>query len=532
MDEIQHPTPQTPAEDWDDSIREALDLYDASLNVFPVIRASKEPYGSHSILTTTRLHRPSLPALVRGSNIAVMTGRLSGNLFVLDCDSEGSFQRIGHGLATLSIAAWPRNGVDGGQYWLRCQDGEVANAKVGDVDVLGNRKYTVAPPSLHPSGMVYEWLHRAGPQPPLVSLDTLGVLGLGLETVGRRRARGKMHELPVVADRVLVEQDTSAYHSDSEAEFAVCLSLIGVGYGDADIMYLLSLFPPPHYAKVGETHFKRSVLDQARMKQRPPDRASSRRPGDPHSSAFMRWAEARPWPGRTGNTDRAVYLALCQRMRMDGGIPFRGSVREVAELAGVNKETACAALSRLVKAGLVHLEGQDGAARSARYSLAVHVLSEYVPVAQEPVCPPPASGENQSQTRTVGEAYALVGVSVRNSEAHDVWHSLALGKSALACWTTLQAAPGLTEAEIVARTGKTRPTVRLALGKLDGHGLAHADDGHWRAVDVSVAVLDQIAQEQGTLGRAEGRVQRHREERERHATAIIEAQKRNWLARQ
>lgn len=504
-----------------DLVAEAERLYDAGLNVFPIIRASKEPYGSHTILTTTRLHRPSLPGLVTDSGIAVMTGRLSGNLFVLDCDSWASFEEVGDGLAARDVSAWIRSGVDGGQYWLRCQEGEIANGKAGHVDVLGNRKYTVAPPSVHPTGMVYEWLRRDGAQPPLVSLDRLEGLRLGLETVGRRRARGKLHELPVVANRVLVEQDITGYQSNSEAEFAACLSLIGVGYGGVEIMRLFSIFPPPHYAKVGEVHFERSVLDKAREKQVPLSRVAYRRPGNPHSSAFIRWAEGRPWPGRTGNTDRAVYLALCQRMRMDGGSSFRASVREVAELAGVNKETACAAIGRLVKAGLVRLEKADAKAVSHHYSLSTDVLDDYIV----------ANDGATHQTRTVGEAYTPVGISVRNSETHDAWHRDALGKSALAVWTALQAGQGLTEAEIGDQKGKAKQTVRRALMKLEQHGLARVDDGEWRAVEASPDILDLIALEAGTLGRADQRSQRHREERERHVTAVIEGQKRAWMAR-
>lgn len=283
----QEPTASTPLAVCADLVAEAERLYDVGLNVLPIIRGSKDPYGSHAILTTTRLHRPSLAGLVAGSNIAVMAGRKSGNLFVLDCDSWTSFNEVGDGLAARDISAWIRNGVDGGQYWLLCQQGEVANGTVGDVDVLGNRKYTVAPPSIHPSGMVYEWLRREGPQPPLVSLDRRDGLGLRLETVGRRRVRGKQHELPVVANRVLVEQDTMGYGSNSEAEFAVCLSLIGVGYGDAEIMRFFALFPPPHYVKVGETNFTKSLLDQARAKQVPLSRGASRRPGYLYSSAFV-----------------------------------------------------------------------------------------------------------------------------------------------------------------------------------------------------------------------------------------------------
>ncbi len=194
-------------------------------------------------MTTTRLHRPSLSGLVQDSNIAVMAGRLSGNLVVLDCDNWDVFERIKTALDAAGIAAWVRNGIDGGQCWLRCADGEVSNATVDGVEVLGNRLYSVAPPSIHPSGMVYKWVKRNGFQPPLVPLDSLAALGLGLETVSRRRARGKQHELPVVANRVLVERDTTGYASNSEAEFAACLSLIGVGYDDTDVMRFLRYVP-------------------------------------------------------------------------------------------------------------------------------------------------------------------------------------------------------------------------------------------------------------------------------------------------
>lgn len=202
---------------------------------------------------------------------------------------------------------------------------------------------------------------------------------------------------------------------------------------------------------------------------------------------------------------------------MDGGARFRASVREVAELAGVNKETAYKAIGRLVRGGYVSPEAADKQASSSHYSLSPHVVGD---------------DETSPESRTVGEAYTPVGISVRNLEAHDVWHRDALGKSALACWTVIRTSQGLTEVEIAERTGKTTPTVGRALLRLEQHGLAHADGKKWRAADVPHDVLDAIALESGTLGKANQRVQRHREERERHATVIIEQQKRDWLGRQ
>ena len=497
-------------------VREAERLFDAGLNVFPVVKGGKEPYGPHGILTTTRLHRPSLAGLVTDSNLAVMTGRLSGGLFVLDCDSWETFQRVGEQLAARGIRTWIRSGTDGGQYWLLCAEGEVRNAKIGALDILGNRKYTVALPSIHPEGMVYEWVERDGPNPPLVSLAQLDFLPLQLESVSRRRTCEKPNVLPPVANRVLVERNTTGYSSNSEAEYAACASLVSAGFEDGWILRVFEQFGPPHYTRVGDRNFKRYVLDSARAWVSDPARADSARSGDSHSSVFITWAESRAWPGRTGNTDRAVYLALCQRLRMDGGMPFRGSAREVGELAGVNKETACNALVRLVTAGLVQPEGQNRQAGASLYSLALPDIDE------------------KDVTRTVGEVYtSFVGGNVRTAfGSHDAWHGGALGKSALACWQALRATPGLTVAEVVGRTGKTRPTVKRALAGLERHGLARADDGGgWETLEVSPDALDRIALELGTLGKAAERVERHKGERARYATAMIEKHKRDWQRR-
>ena len=498
-------------------VREAERLFDADLNVFPVLKGSKEPYGPHSILTTTRLHRPSLAGLVTDSNLAVMMGRLSGGLFVLDCDSWETFQQIGEELATRGVRAWIRSGVDGGQYWLLCAEGEVKNAKIGAVDILGNRKYAVAPPSIHPEGMIYEWIECDGSHPPLVSLTQLDFLPLQLESVSRRRNREKPNVLPPVANRVLVERNTTGYASNSEAEYAACVSLVSAGFEDGWILRVFEQFGPPHYAKQGDRNFKRYVLDSARAWLSDPARTKPSQTGKAHSSVFIAWAESRAWPGRTGNTDRAVYLALCQRLRMDGGMPFRASAREVAQLAGVNKETACNALVRLAAADLVKPEGQNRQLGASLYSLVLPDILE------------------KDVTRTVGEAYTpFVGSNVRTAfDSHDAWHSSALGKSALACWQVLRASPGLSVAHVIEHTGKTRPTVKRALAGLERHGLARAESGgEWGALEASLDVLDRIALELGTLGKAAERIERHQGERARFAAAVIQEQKRDWQRRQ
>src|SRR5262249_22670463 len=105
-------------------------LYDAGPNVFPIPFASKDPYGSTTILTTSRIHHSYIEELFTGSNIAVMTGRLSQNLCVLDCDDDDTFAFVGENLRKRKIRAWIRMGMRGAQFWLRCAEGEVQNANL------------------------------------------------------------------------------------------------------------------------------------------------------------------------------------------------------------------------------------------------------------------------------------------------------------------------------------------------------------------------------------------------------------------
>jgi predicted transcriptional regulator len=492
-------------------LSEAEALYAVGLNVFAIQPGSKLPYGPHAFLTTTRLYGPSLPSLVAGSNIAVMTGRLSQNLFILDCDSPEAFERIGTALEGRNIRAWIRNGARGGQFWLLCREGEVANTKIDKVDVLGNRKYAVAPPSIHPSDMVYEWTAREGNLPPVVSLAQLDFLPLQLASLGQRRAnREKQHVLPPVANAVLVEQNIAGYASHSEAEYAVCLSLIGAGFNDGMILRLFDQFAPPHYTKVGAANFQKYVLNAAHTYRNGSEQSV---PRSDHSSRFVEWAETRPWPGRTGSTDKAVFLALCQRMQREAATSFRASIREIAESAGVNKETALSAIHRLTDAGLVHPDGHDQTTGAGLYTLSV---------------PESLSREGRCVIRTLYPTGGVGDPGVRIlHHAHDAWHPHALGKAALACYTALLLQP-MSAKGIAEATGRTRFTVQRALRALEQHGLIHYKGDTWEAVETTREALDKIALDYGTLGKACQRVEQHQTERQQHASLRLERQKLRW----
>jgi hypothetical protein len=70
-----------------------------------------------------------------------------------------------------------------------------------------------------------------------------------------------------------------------------------------------------------------------------------------------------------------------------------------------------------------------------------------------------------------------------------------------------------TVAELVVASGRFRPTVSRALGKLTQHGMARKVGEAWEGIAATVERLDAIAQQCGTAGKGIAQVEKHREER-------------------
>jgi hypothetical protein len=223
------------------------------------------------------------------------------------------------------------------------------------LQVIGNRKYVVAPPSVHPTGLIYSWVNREGEMPSLVTLESLDFIP-DLTLVS-----SKWRKLPPVAHRVLVEGELSSYASNSEAELAAAMSLVKAGYTEDEIVALFEHHQPPHYANKRDPSrwFERHLLPKA----------FEYADANPMSDDIKDWAEYRAWPGRTGETDKRVFLALCHRANLDGRKCFRASIREVAEIANISKTTALHSIQRLIEDGLISHTGIDEKSRANLYSL-------------------------------------------------------------------------------------------------------------------------------------------------------------------
>jgi hypothetical protein len=136
----------------------ALKYLDLGFNVLPIRPDTKRPYVEWTIYQRERvephevddwwMHWPK-------ANVGIITGSISG-IFVLDIDSPGAkVYTKDKGIPDTPIAATSK-GVhiyfDYPSFLL----GNKSDTKIG-MDIRGEGGYVVAPPSLHESGITYEW---------------------------------------------------------------------------------------------------------------------------------------------------------------------------------------------------------------------------------------------------------------------------------------------------------------------------------------------------------------------------------------
>lgn len=380
--------------------RQALALYQRGWNVFPVPRPDevrryaeltgscdpegKPPYVLQPIFTA-RLHvcgpeckrrnmqtgAKCLPEyaefinLFTRANLAVMAGRTSGNLCIIDADQNG--ERVKRELQARNIPHWAYQTGRGINFILRLAEGEAANlpkgkAKIPGVEIWGSDHFAVLPPSIHPTGVIYEWLGvdpLNDPDLPKVSIKELDWLGAKLKSGDW--AEPQLFGLPDWTGNLSENNRKTlvSMFAEGERNTAIVSPLYDIAalikrgevskHTALDLLYQLAdrctdRNGQPYPRKHIDTMLK-SALNKRGLKP-----AREYKGGDNRKSGIYekaaRFASVYQWPGRTGQADRAVFMTLANRARIEGAI-FKVSTREVALLANMTKKTAGLALRRL-----------------------------------------------------------------------------------------------------------------------------------------------------------------------------------------
>jgi hypothetical protein len=562
----------------------AVDLYHRGLNVFPVpepheVQAwaaerpghrdptRKPPYLLEPLFIT-RLHlcdehcierqrksgKPCvLPearfeALFEGANLAAMAGRTSGNLVGLDCDTPRAFETVRDGLEERRTAHWAYETARGGGILLCLAEGEAANMPKGttlvdDLEVWGHHHYMVLPPSVHWSGVVYTWLTppgTAGEPPPQVSIHDLEWLGVTLERQKLQQWDSPdLSGLPAWTGALSRRNQEFLVHGVPEGDrnsrlFAAACDMAGCGvpYADAEPLILTAAArcDPPYPVRDAV-----SSLKSAYNRKRVPARKGRRADLLPDWQKAQAFAERHVWGGDTAQSDRTVFLAVCERARMEGRPVFRASEREVSELANRSRKTVQEALHRLSGRVdspdtplLLQVAGSHPVSRAYLYSFTELALN---PPEHQDAARAHLPHYSPLETNGVGvRALKPVGNPTTAAE-QDVFGRL--GPVSWRVWQHLLQCCEPSGAAIARATGLNMGSVNRALRRLKELGLVTTNtaDGHLFGEPRSEEELQRLAVKLGVSGRSEKRKREHKRERERLVNKQLAARRWAWRMR-
>lgn len=500
----------------EDLFREAKHLYASGFNVLPLRPDSKRPFGVWTPLQWGRIAESDIEGIFGNPdhpvNLAIVCGATSGNLLVIDCDRQESFERLKGELKRRNLRTWVRNSPRGGHFYFLLEEGEANNFKGDGYEVRGHSCYVLAAPSIHPNTGEVLTIDKPTPLPATVKLEQLSFIkGVSLRRYSQRKEKHGV--LPPVADTVLIGCDISGYPSNSEAEYAACLALLGTGHTPAEVLAIFRKCQPPHFKKVGEANFTKYVLEAAfKKREENRDGIESTAYGRLLYQALIDGINANPFPGRTGLSDTMVLCALLNRASMEGqATNFRASIRELAEIAGVATQTTQSALQRLKANGWVSLVSSKYAEANC-YCLDLEKFTFHIQSRPTPLPSP--------LTTSAAE------------ESPDAFHRNAFGSLGKLILSLLERAPGQRVADIARTLDRPPQSVRDVLDRMARYGVVSQDRFQWSlSVDFDILKLHEAAFDRNTTGSVERRKHRHNRERERHNANMILGQMERYFGR-
>lgn len=539
-------------------IENAHRLYGMGLNVMPLTygkkklmgtrRDGKPIYYSWKKHQHTRLLPDALHYAFRGlTNIAVITGRTSANLFVIDCETATTYAAhknavLSRGLPLYAVKSGSKKG--GGHIYFLCADGEIANIKTDilpDAEVRGNRGYVVGEGSLHPDGGIYQ-LDPASTTdtPPTIRASVIdwlrdktgAAVALAVEYTGKQ----KTQVLPGVSNATR-QFFTKGTHPGNRNEglFRATCDMAGCGYTieetrqwlySAPLTYDHSFTPAQAEATLQSAYSHPRTSARAFAGGAPPTRVKGNTAGE-RAAQTARAFIAHPisehlWRGQAGTTNRKVWEALIHRCVVDASegkhypAIFRASTREVAEIAQCSKNSVQAALKRLIQNEVLTRVGTNKGSGAARYAFCTDALEKQM---QET----PAGNVGFGTVGTTQDGAFTVPNSVK-----DIAENGAVGYIGMQVYyALLQSETPLTMRAIATCLGLSPGKVQYAMrtdAPLRAAGLVVKVPGGFQAVPHTDAQLQRIAARYTTrtgesaAGAGDRRKQQHQRERMQEAT--------------
>ncbi len=308
-----------------------------------------------------------------------------------------------------------------------------------------------------------------------------GEVDAAVAALGPRRAHGRLSP----ATRRRLRHGDPAAPSRSECDWSVALGYANAGRSADDLWRALMDERNAAGAKVRELAARRGLGEAHRYVGLRHRRAASYVAAHP---AIATPTDARgeiltireeiallPWPGRTGDTDRAVLEAEIDLRLELGRLQASVSERDLAERVGMTRPTVAAARHRLHDQGLLKRIPTD------RRCTQAHTWRLYRP-------PRALFGHTDLHPPSGGRQ------GMAKNRASEVWRHGRVGGLGRGCWRVwqlLDPEEPVAAVELAHQLGVHPSTVRRRLINLAKVGLAERleHDGTWRAVERDLATV-------------------------------------------
>ena len=483
----------------------ALGYHQAGYNVIPLVAGGKEPPGGFGYKRWYT--RPQSAAWVERTfgghdgNIATLGGVTStpgARLFPykIDFDDMGAYREL-----------WPEcpatRRVDtfrGGHVWLFAHAPVRSKAeKRHGFEIRGVGQYVMAPPSIHPSGLRYEFVDESA---TVAVADVLSFVDLEFDAIPETYTPN----LPRLAQRILRsdEKTLAAYPTRSEIDGALVMALVNCGWDVAAIKAPMDAASyPSHYRDLPESRrfgWLLGCYEKCRALGDRPEWAAAQQ----ELATFRAFVVALPaklvTTVRTGITDKRVLLAHVTAAQRAGRFEYQLSVRDGAELAQVKPNTFGLASNRLASHGWIVRRESAVATCAQRFELA-RDKNGTLPYRATNVwecavlVPSPRSQDDMGGVFEFG----------RRSKSPGLRRG-GLGRGPAETWAALERLGPCALDELQEATGFCRKTVRRHVMRLESLGLVDFDDG---VVERTALDLEDAGAILGTLGIAGKRRAHH-----------------------